>query len=169
MQSRARTVKQYIDELPVDRKDAIKAIRSTIIKNLPKGFEETMQYGMIGYVVPLKLYPRGYLGKKDVPLPFAAVAAQKNHLAIYLMTVYADKELDAWFRKAYKASGKKLDMGKSCIRFKSLEDVPLDVIGKTIKKISLEDYIELTESKGMRSKSKPQKKSKRVRIAKAKR
>ena len=146
MHSKAKSVKQYLQQLPPDRREAILTVRETVLKNLPKGYEEVMQYGMIGYVVPLKIYPQGYLGRKDVPLPFAGLASQKNHMALYLMSVYGNKELEGWFKKEYKASGKKLDMGKSCIRFKKLEDLPLDVIAKTIAKVRVEKFVELYES-----------------------
>lgn len=121
------------------------AVRKTILKHLPKGYEERMQYGMIGYSVPLKRYPAGYLGQKDVPLPYAALASQKNYMSIYLMNIYGDKKAEKWFREAYKASGKKLDMGKSCVRFKKLEDVPLDVIGKAIAQTPVEALIKAYE------------------------
>jgi hypothetical protein len=141
MQSKAKTVKQYLDELPPDRKEAISKVRSVILKNLPKGYEETMQYGMIGYVVPLKLYPNGYRNQKDVPLPFAGLASQKNYMALYLMITYASPELDTWFRKSYKTAGKKLDMGKGCVRFKKSDDVPLNVIGELMRKLPVKEYI----------------------------
>ncbi len=141
MQSKAKTVKQYLDELPADRKQDILAVRKTILKNLPKGYEETMAYGMIGYVVPLKTYPAGYGGNKNIPLPFAALASQKNYMALYLMGAYGNKDLDVWFRKAYAATGKKLDMGKGCVRFKKLDDLPLDVVGQVLRKVSVKDFI----------------------------
>src|SRR5579871_7036261 len=116
--SKARTVDQYLGELPPDRRDAIGAVRKTILKSLPDGFEETMLYGMICYVVPHKLFPAGYHCDPSQPLCYAGLASQKNHMAVYLMTCYGDKETENWFVKAYKATGKKLDMGKSCVRFK---------------------------------------------------
>jgi hypothetical protein len=145
VQSKARTVEQYLAELPPDRREAINAVRKVILNNLPAGFEETMQYGMISYVVPFKLFPAGYHCDPDQPLTFAALASQKNHMAIYLMTVYGNKETENWFVKAYKASGKKLDMGKSCVRFKKLEDLPLDVIGQAIARVPVEKYIKAYE------------------------
>jgi uncharacterized protein YdhG (YjbR/CyaY superfamily) len=144
--SAAKTVKQYLGALPPDRRAAIEVVRKTILEHLPKGYEETIAYGMLGYVVPLKLYPKGYLGKKDVPLPYASLASQKNYMALYLMSIYGDKETEQWFVKAYKATGKKLDMGKSCIRFKTLEDLPLDVIGRAIAMTPAEKYIERYEA-----------------------
>ncbi len=141
MKSSAKTAKEYLDQLPPDRRTAIEAVRKVILKNLPKGYEETMQYGMISYVVPLARYPDGYLGRKNEPLPYASLASQKNHMAIYLMTIYGDKKAEAWFKNAYKTGGKKLDMGKSCVRFKKLDDLALDVIGNAIALIPVEDYI----------------------------
>jgi len=132
MQSKTKTVKEYLSLLPPERRAAIQAVREVILKNLPKGFEETMQYGMIGYVVPHSLYPPGYHCDPKQALPFAGLASQKNYMAIYFMHIYGDKEAETWFRQAYKASGKKLDMGKSCVRFKKLDDLPLDVIGKAV-------------------------------------
>jgi hypothetical protein len=145
MQSKAATVAQYLKELPDDRREAIEAIRAVILKHLPKGYEEGMQYGMIGYYVPHTLYPPGYHCDPKQPLPFASLASQKNHMALYTMTVYSDPEVQAWFTKAWTAKGHKLDMGKSCIRFKKLEDVPLDVVGQLMKKVSVKQYIQTYE------------------------
>lgn len=146
MQSSARTVAAYLKSLPPERREAISRVREEILKRLPEGYREVMQYGMIGYVVPLSLYPHGYLGKKDTPLPYAALASQKNHMALYLMNVYGDKETESWFRTEYKKSGKKLDMGKSCVRFKRLEDLPLPLIGKVIARTSVREYIKRYEA-----------------------
>ena len=136
-----------MDSLPEGRRTAIEAVRNVILGNLPEGYEETMQYSMIGYVVPLSLYPAGYLGKEDVPLPFAGLASQKNHMAVYLTNIYADRDNDTkqWFETAYKASGKKMDIGKSCVRFRKLEDLPLDVIGKGVARTSVEAFIKMYE------------------------
>ncbi len=141
VKSYATTVKAYLDGLPPERRAAIRAVRKVVLDNLPKGYEETIAYGMLGYVVPLKLYPKGYLGKKDVPLPYASLAAQKNYMALYLMNIYGDKKTEEWFVKEYTASGKKLDMGKSCVRFKRLDDLPLDVIGKAIARTPVNELI----------------------------
>src|SRR3989344_4426163 len=141
MISKASTVKQYLDELPPDRRAAISAVRKVILKNLPKGYEETMTYGMIGYVVPLKTFPAGYGEKKDMPLPYLCLASQKNHMAIYMMGTYGNKDLDKWIRQAYKATGKKLDMGKGCVRFRKLDNLALDVIGQNVSKLSVETFI----------------------------
>lgn len=145
MQSKAKTVEEYLRELPEDRREAISAVRSVILKNLPKGFEEGMGYGMMGYYVPLSRYPAGYLGKKDTPLPYAGLASQKNYMSLYLMSVYGNKEAEEKFKRDYDASGKKLDMGKSCVRFKRLADIPLDVIGHAVARTSVEEFIALYE------------------------
>ncbi len=143
MQSQAKTVKAYIAELPADRQNIIQEVRAALLKYLPEGYEETMQYGMITYVVPLARYPKGYLDKAEQPLPFLALASQKDYLSVYLMCVYAGSD-DA-FKKAYQATGKKLNMGKSCIRFKKVEDLALDVIGKEISKVSVDKFITVYE------------------------
>lgn len=145
MQSKAATVKEYLESLAEDRRAAIQAVRKVILKNLPKGYKEVMQYSMIGYVVPLSLYPAGYLGKKDMPLPYAGLASQKNYMALYLMNVYGDEEIERWFKSAYAASGKKLDMGKSCVRFKKLEDLALEVIGEAVARTPVKKTIEQYE------------------------
>lgn len=142
MKSKASSVDQYLAELRPDRREAIKGVRKVILKNLPDGLEEVMQYGMISYVVPFKLFPAGYHCDPRQPLYYAGLASQKNYMAIYLMTVYGHKETQEWFVTAYKASGKKLDMGKSCIRFKKLEDLPLEVIGQAVARVPVGKYIE---------------------------
>ena len=129
MQSSARTVDEYLKSLPADRRAAIGAVRKVILANLDEGYEECMSYGMIGYVVPHRIYPAGYHCDPSLPLPFANLGSQKNHMALHLMCCYGDKATDQWFRKAWAAAGKKLDMGKSCVRFKKLEDLSLEVIG----------------------------------------
>jgi hypothetical protein len=145
MQSKAQTVEKYLAEIPEDRRRAIEAVRATILENLPVGYEEGMQYGMIGYFVPHSVYPPGYHCNPSQPLPYAALASQKNHMSIYLMCVYGDAEHAAWFEKAWKKSGKKLDMGKSCVRFKKLDDIPLAVIGEAIRRIPVSKFIEFYE------------------------
>jgi hypothetical protein len=143
MQSRAGTVEDYLAELPEDRRKALSAVREVILKNLDtSGFEEGMQYNMIGYYVPHRVFPAGYHCDPRQPLPFASIGSQKNHMAIYLMCVYGSQENEKWFREQWAKSGKKLDMGKSCVRFKKLEDVPLDVIGQMIKRVPAKKYIE---------------------------
>ena len=146
MISKARTVDEYLAALPADRRAAIQSVREVILKNLGPGYEEGMQYGMIGYYVPHSVYPPGYHCDPKQPLPFAGLAAQKNHMAVYLMCVYGSPEHEAWFRKEWARTGKKLDMGKSCIRFKQLEDLPLDVIGKAIARVPIRDLVAHYES-----------------------
>jgi len=141
MRSEAMTVSAYLQELSLEKRAALLAVRKTILKNLPKGYQEAMQYGMIGYSVPLKRYPKGYLGDKKTPLPYAGLASQKNHMSVYLMSIYANKQAERWFRTEYKKSGKKLDMGKSCVRFRKLENLLLSLIGKTIAKTSVKELI----------------------------
>lgn len=147
MQSSASTVSEYLSSLPQERRDAISAVRKVIVKNLRKGFEETMQYGMITYVVPLKLYPSGYRNDKKMPLPYVSLASQKNHMAVYLMNINGDKETAEWFKGEFKKAGKKLEAGKSCIRFKKLDDLPLPVIGKAVAKTSVKDWIAVFEER----------------------
>lgn len=139
MQSQAKTVADYIAELSPERQHIMTTVRNALLAYLPEGYEETMQYSMITYVVPLSRYPNGYLDKATQPLPFAALASQKDYCSVYLMCVYAGSD-DA-FKKAYQATGKKLNMGKSCIRFKKVEDLALEVIGKEISKVSVDDFI----------------------------
>jgi hypothetical protein len=146
MQSKATTVPQYIDSLPVDRKKVIIAMRKSILKNLPKGFEEVMSYGMIGYVVPHKIYPAGYHCDPKLPLPFISTASQKNYISLYHMGLYEGELLD-WFKEEWKeVSTKKLDMGKCCVRFKKPEDVPVDLIGELVSKVTPKQWIDYYES-----------------------
>jgi len=159
MRSEAKTVDQYLAELPEDRREAITALRKVILKNLPKGFEEGMSYGMIGYHVPHSIYPAGYHCDPKQPLPFAGLASQKNHMAFYLMCVYSERDYEKWFREAWAKSGKKLDMGKSCIRFKKLEDVPLDVVGAAIKKVPVKKWVAIYENAFKQPKGGPKKKA----------
>ena len=145
MQSNAKTVQEYLKELPADRREAINAVRGVILANLPKGYEECMSYGMIGYVVPHSIYPKGYQCNPKVPLPFVNLGSQKNHMAFYLMCCYCDPKLKAWFEKAWKDAGKSLDMGGGCVRFKKLEDVPLEVIGQLVASLPVDVYIRRIE------------------------
>jgi len=147
MQSEAKSVQEYIDQLPEDRKEFFKELRNTILANLPQGFQEEMSYGMIGYVVPLSIYPAGYHSASNTPLPFASIASQKNHIALYHMGLYTSKELMNWFLEEYSLSGKlKLDMGKSCLRFKKPGQIPFKLIGKLMGKLSVYDWIQLYET-----------------------
>lgn len=146
MQSSAATVDAYIAELPADRAETINKLRKIIRKHLPKGFVEQMGYGMMGWVVPHKLYPAGYHCDPKLPLPFLGLASQKNSINLYHMGIYADPKLYDWFVKEYakKVTGK-LDMGKSCIRFKKPEQIPFDLIGELCTKMSPDDWIALYE------------------------
>ncbi len=146
MQSKAKTAVEYLNSLPKDRRIALETVRNVIFKNLPEGYEEVMQYGMIAYIVPLSLYPMGYLGNKDVPLTYVGLASQKNHMALYLTNIYGDKTSESWFKRIYEASGKKMDIGKSCVRFRKLEDLPLDVIGRAVAKTAVKAFIKIYES-----------------------
>lgn len=142
MQSKATTPDQYIAELPEDRKEVMQKLRDVTLKSLPKGFEEQMSYGMLGYVVPHSIYPNGYHCNTKDPLPFFAIASQKNSINIYHMMVYSDKNLHDWFSAEYpKYCKSKLDMGKSCIRFKKMNDIPYDLIGELLSKITVEEWI----------------------------
>lgn len=146
MQTKATTPDAYMAELPEDRKAIMKKLRSTITTNLPKGFEETMSYGMIGYVVPHSKYPSGYHCDPKLPLPFISIASQKNFIALYHMGIYADSKLMEWFTAEYpKHVSGKLDMGKSCIRFKKPEHIPFELIGELVKKMNTDDWIDLYE------------------------
>jgi Domain of unknown function (DU1801) len=142
MQSKATTVAAYLAALPPDRRAAISAVRDTILRSLDKDYEEGIQYGMIGYYVPHRVHPAGYHCDPRQPLPFACLASQKNHMSLYLMAVYGDGQTQRWFKDAWAKTGKKLDMGKSCIRFRSLEDLPLEVIGEVIRRVPARKYIE---------------------------
>ncbi|MBP6660404.1 MAG: DUF1801 domain-containing protein [Chitinophagales bacterium] len=146
MTSTAVTPDEYINSLPEDRKHAINELQKVIKKNLPKGFEETMQYGMLTYVVPHKLYPAGYHCKPTDALPFLSIASQKNFIAVYHMGIYADKKLHDWFVAEFtKRSTTKLDMGKSCIRFKKPDQIPFDLIGELASKITVDAWIAIYE------------------------
>ncbi len=148
MQSKAATPDAYVAELPADRKGPITELRNTILKNMPKGFTEEMNYGMLGYVVPHSIYPAGYHCDPKLPLPFMALASQKNFIAFYHMGIYAMPELMEWFTTEYpKHTTAKLDMGKSCIRFKKPEHIPHKLIGQLVKKMSVKDWINCYESK----------------------
>jgi uncharacterized protein YdhG (YjbR/CyaY superfamily) len=147
MKSEATTPDKYIASLPADRKEAMTKLRNEILKNLPKGFEERMSYGMIGYVIPHSIYPDGYHCDPKLPLGFANIASQKNFIAFYHMGIYANSELLKWFITEYpKRTAAKLDMGKSCIRFKKPELIPFKLFGELMKKISVKDWINMYES-----------------------
>lgn len=153
MQSKALTVNDYLNEIPEERKDGFNKLRATILKNIPEGFQEGMGYGMMGYSVPHSTYPAGYHCNPKDPLPFAGLASQKNFIAFYHMGIYADPELLNWFTSEFpKHSKKKLDMGKSCIRFKKPEDIPFELIGELMQKITVPDWINTYETVFKKSK-----------------
>lgn len=151
MRSEATTAEQYLAELPDDRREAIEAVRAVILHNLPDGYEEAMNWGMITYQIPLETYPDTY---NKQPLMFAALASQKNHMAVYLMGIYVSYEARDEFEKAYRATGKRFDVGKSCVRFRKLDDLPLDLIGQTIAAVPVERLIARVEEAGSARKSK---------------
>jgi uncharacterized protein DUF1801 len=140
--SSAKAVDEYLAALPADRRSAIAAVRATINKHIPKGYEHGMLYGGPAWYVPRSRLAETYNGQ---PLAVAVLASQKQYMALHLMTVYGDSKLNAWFRKAYAATGKKLDMGKACIRFKTLDALPLDVVGEAVSKVSVDDYVKVYE------------------------
>lgn len=141
--SNASTPEEYLAELPPDRRAIVDAVRSTILDRLPAGFEETVTFGMLGYVVPLDRYPGTYNGQ---PLSVIALANQKQYVSLYLMGVYADDGQRSWFIDAWKATGKRLDMGKSCVRFRSLDDVPLEIVGDAVARVTPDDLIAAHEA-----------------------
>ena len=142
MQIKASNPEEYIGQLPLDRQAAISQLRAVILQNLPKGFEETMSYGMIGYVVPHSLYPAGYHCDPKLPLPFMSIASQKSHIGFYHMGLYADEQLLQWFVDEFpKHSSRKLDMGKSCLRFKNPEHIPFTLLGELVGKMKPDDWI----------------------------
>jgi len=141
--SNAATVDEYLNELPEERRAIMAAVRDLIVRNLPAGYTESIGFGMICYGIPLERYPDTYNGQ---PLGYVALAAQKNYFALYLMCVYQDPEQEAWLRSEFSNAGKKLDMGKSCIRFRTLEDLPLEPIGTLIARTSPERLIALYEA-----------------------
>jgi uncharacterized protein YdhG (YjbR/CyaY superfamily) len=137
---------QYVNSLPEDRKEAITQLRKIILKNIPKGFQEAISYGMLGYVIPHTLYPAGYHCNPELPLPFISLASQKNFIALYHMGMYEDKKLLDWFTSEYpKHSKAKLDMGKSCIRFKKIDQIPFKLIEELVKKMTVKDWITIYE------------------------
>jgi hypothetical protein len=135
----ASTVDAFLAKLPADRRDAIAKVRAVVNANLPAGYEEGMQYGMISWHIPLSRFPETYNGQ---PLAIAGLGSQKSYMALYLMGVYGDPAIDAWFRGAFAKAGKKLDMGKSCVRFKSLDALPLEVIGETIRRVPVDAFLQ---------------------------
>ena len=141
--SNATTVEDYLAELPPERRSMVSTVRDVIVQHLPEGYEEVMDFGMISYVIPLTTYPITY---NKHPLMYAALASQRNYCSVYLMNIYGVPELMKWFEAAYRASGKRMDIGKACVRFKSLDDLPLELVGEAIARTTVADYIELYES-----------------------
>lgn len=165
MQSKAATVEAYLAELPFERRAALEAVRAVIRKNLDKDYEEGMQYGMIGYYVPHRVFPAGYHCDPKQPLPFAGLASQKGHMSFYMMPLYASAgegadELGRWFRDAWAKTGKKLDMGKSCIRFKRLDDLPLELVGELFRRVTAASWIATYSATLAPAKAKPARKAK---------
>lgn len=147
MQYKANSPEEYIAQIPEERKEPLKKLRKVILDNLPKGFEESIQYGMIGYVVPHSIYPDGYHCDPKIPLPFMNIASQKNFVAVYSSSLYAQKDIYNWFVAEYpKYSKRKLDMGKSCVRFKNIEDIPYKLIGELASKMTVNEWISIYES-----------------------
>ncbi len=143
----AATVEEYVSALPDDRKATIQKLRTLFKKNLPKGYEECISYGVIGYVVPFSIYPKGYHCDPKLPLPFLAIASKKNYISIHHMGMYGDTVLTKWFQDEHKkAAAKKLDMGAACIRYKKEEDIPFDLLATLAKKITPKQYIDRVES-----------------------
>jgi hypothetical protein len=148
MQATGKTVNEILTNLPADRAEPFNKLHEIILKNLPKGFEAAISYGGLGYVVPHNIYPAGYHCKPSEPLPFAGIASQKASINFYHMGIYAEPDLLEWFVSEYpKYSKQKLDMGKSCIRFKKLEEIPYTLIGELMKKMSVKEWIDIYESK----------------------
>lgn len=148
MRYKATTVDEYISQLPEERKHPIQRLRETILENLPEGFKEEINYGMPGYIVPHSLYPDGYHCDPKLPLPFANIASQKNFIAVYHMGMYANPEIMEWFTAEYPKYVKtKLDMGKSCIRFKKMETIPYPLLAELFQKMTVQNWIDLYEEK----------------------
>ncbi|HAQ18740.1 MAG TPA: hypothetical protein DCR40_05815 [Prolixibacteraceae bacterium] len=152
MQSQAKSVEEYIAQVPDSQREAMIILRKTILENIPEGFSEEMSYGMIGYVVPHRIYPKGYKSDPKLPLPFLNLAAQKNYIALYHMGIYANPELLKWFTTEYPKYCKlKLDIGKGCIRFKKVDEIPYDLIGELVKKMEVNDWINQYKSLYLKS------------------
>lgn len=146
MQIEANTPEEYIEKIPEDRKQAIRSLRKVILENIPSGFQEVIGYGMIGYVVPHSIYPKGYHSTPKLPLPFINLASQKNHISLYHMGLYSNKKLLDWFTDEYiKQTKKKVDMGKGCVRFKNPDKIPFELIGELVSKVTVSDWISYYE------------------------
>ena len=149
-QSKAKTVDEYLAELPESRRETVEGMRKIVLDNLPVCYHEAMQYGMISYVIPLERYPKTY---NSQPLAIVSLASQKSYVSLYLMGIYFDGETGKWFTEGFRASGKRLDMGKSCLRFKRLEDLPLDLVGEAIARTTVDEFIERYEASRRLTKS----------------
>ncbi|MCE2463080.1 MAG: DUF1801 domain-containing protein [Dehalococcoidia bacterium] len=153
LKSTATTVGQYLDELPPERRRAVSEVRAVVLSNLPEGYEEIMDFGMIAYVVPLSICPDTYNGH---PLMYAALASEKSYVSVHLMNIYADPETQRWFVDSYRATGKRLDAGKSCVRFRKLEDLPLQLIGDAVARTPVDEWVRVYEaSRSARRKGRP--------------
>jgi len=167
----ASTVVEYLAALPADRRAALSAVRKTINANLPDGYEEGVQFGMIGWYVPLSIYPEGYGGNGKVPLPLVGLASQKSGMVLHFIGLYMNPALCTWFTSEYKKSGKKLDMGKGCVRFNKLDDLPLDVVGRTIARVPVQEHIATYQAaRALRGKgtNRPKKNAKNSAVKKSK-
>ena len=142
MKSHATTAQEYLDELSPERREAVSAVREVVLERLPDGFVEAMDFGMIAYVIPLERYPKTYNGH---PLLYAGISSEKRYVSVHLMGIYSDGQSESWFVDSYKATGKRLDMGKSCVRFRKLEDLPLELVGEAVSRTSDDEYIRLYE------------------------
>ena len=163
MQSQAKTVDAYLAEQPADRRAALAAVRKVILANLDKrGYEEGMTYGMIGYYIPHRIFPAGYHCDPKQPVPFVNLGSQKNHMSLHMMGIYGDSPHAKWFTEAWAKTGKKLDMGKACVRFKKLEDLALDVIGESVRRIPAKKYLEVYQRMLGSRKPAPESKAKPV-------
>jgi uncharacterized protein YdhG (YjbR/CyaY superfamily) len=151
MRTDARSIDEYIDSLPPDRQQALEEVRKVILNNLPKGYEEELNWGMITYQVPLEVYPDTYNKK---PLMYAALASQKNHMAVYLTGIYTDEKRREEFENAYRATGKRYDVGKSCVRFRKLDDLPLDVLAEAIAALEMDVFVDLVKREQSNRKTK---------------
>ena len=150
VKSEAQTVQDYLAELPDDRRESMQAVRQVVLDNLPDGYREMMLYGMIGWAIPLEVYPETYNGH---PLAYASLGNQKNYMSLYLMNVYGDQVTEEWLKEQFAARGKKLNMGKSCVRFKRVDDLPLDLIGEVISRTPAQEYIRYYEQSRANMKS----------------
>jgi hypothetical protein len=167
MAAKPTTAKQYLDSLPDDRRAAIKAVRATINKALPKGYKAGMQYGMLGWFVPHSIFPAGYHCDPKQPVPFVGLASQKNYMSLYLMCIYSDEKDRVRFEKEWAKTGKKLSMGKSCVRFKKLDDIPLAVIADAIARVPVEKFLAMYEG-ALGASKKPAKKPAKKKAGKKK-